>query len=513
MGAVPRMSLPPRPGPRKVRPLAGAAAAAVSLLVTACGRSPAPPPPVRIGVHGDPVSLDPHGQAELLSLAILGNVHESLTVLDREIKLGPALAESWESPDDLTWRFRLRPDARFHDGRPVEAEDVVASLARARRVPGGGVGSYVVAVASARALGPRSVEVVTARPFAGLLNKLAVVAVVPRDAPAPLSAPVGNGPYRVAAYEKGRRLRLDPVRGPGRPADLPPLEFYPVRDPSERTERLLRGELDVVQDLAADLLPQVGAARGCRVAITTSPVVEFLHFSRSDPRFADPRVREAFDLALDRSALARNAFRGHAQPATQIVGPGVFGYDPAIPARHRDLARARSLLGAAGYGEGFDVRLEYRQGRDATEIARQLGEAGIHVTPVAHPWPPLFARLSARSVPFYYGGVAAPSADASDIFDSFVHSPDPSRGYGGTNHSGYSNPEVDRLVERIGETRSLKERQALLQQGMRLLAEDRWILPLVIPYDLYGVSSGLSWEPRLDRRLLGVEMRWARPRG
>ncbi|KAA0256565.1 MAG: hypothetical protein EDX89_00240 [Acidobacteria bacterium] len=506
------MSLPERPGSRQVRPPTAAAAAAVAFLVTACGQPPAAPPPVRIGVHGDPVSLDPHGQAELLSLAILGNVHEALTVLDREIKLGPALAESWESPDDLTWRFRLRPDARFHDGRAVEAEDVVASLARARRVPGGGVGSYVVAVASSRALGPRTVEVVTTRPFAGLLNKLAVVAVVPRDAPAPLAAPVGNGPYRVSAYEKGRRLRLDPVAGPGLPADLPPLEFFPLRDPAERTERLLRGELDLVQDLSPDLLPQVEAAKGYRVAVTTSPVVEFLHFSRSDPRFADPRVREAFDLALDRAALVRNAFRGRAQPATQIVGPGVFGYDPSIPARGRDLARARSLLADAGYAGGLDVRLEYRQGRDAAEIARQLGEAGIRVTPVAHPWPPLFARLSARSVPFYYGGVAAPSADASDIFDSFVHSPDPARGYGGTNHSGYSNPEVDRLVERIGETRSLRERQALLQQGMRLLAEDRWILPLVIPYDLYGVTRDLAWEPRLDRRLFGAEMRWSRPR-
>ncbi len=79
------MSLPERPGSRQVRPPTAAAAAAVAFLVTACGQPPAAPPPVRIGVHGDPVSLDPHGQAELLSLAILGNVHEALTVLDREI--------------------------------------------------------------------------------------------------------------------------------------------------------------------------------------------------------------------------------------------------------------------------------------------------------------------------------------------------------------------------------------------------------------------------------------------
>ena len=501
------------PRPYLVRALPGVAAAAVaaSFLAGACSRSPAAVPAVRIGIHNDPISLDPHGQNELLTFSILGNVFDALTDLDREIRLSPALAESWESPDDLTWRFRLRSGARFHDGRPVEAEDVVASLGRARHVPGSGIASYVVEVAAARALDPRTVEVTTSRPFAGLLNKLAYVSIVPRDALPPPSRPVGTGPYRIASYEKGRRLRLDPVPGPGETAARAPLEFIPVRDPAERTERLLRGDLDLAQDLSPALVRKVEAAEGYRAAVTTSPVVEYLHFLRTDPRFADARVREAFDLALDRAALARTAFLGHAQPASQVVGPGVFGYDPSIPVRQRDVPRARKLLALSGYPAGLDVTLEYREGRDGAELARQLGEAGIRVTPVSEPWPRLFARLSARSVPFYYGGVVAPSADASDILDSFVHSPDPARGYGSTNHSGYRNEAVDRLVERIAQTRSLSERQALLQAGLRLLVEDRWLLPLVIPYDLYGVSTDLDWEPRIDRRLLGVEMRWRRP--
>lgn len=494
-------------------PLLAAASLAALVALPACSRRepPAPARAVRIGIHGDPISLDPHLQNEVLTFAVLGNVFEGLTDFDRDLKLSPSLAASWSSPDDLTWVFSLREGARFHDGRSVEADDVVASLERVRRHPRSGIASYAVEIQSVTAVDPRTVRIRTRRPFGGLLNKLAYLLVVPRDTPEEGAPPLGSGPYRIVSYEPGAMLRMEPAEGA--PTGLPPLEFVPVRDRAERSERLLSGRLDLVQDLALARVPQVEASPCCRAVAQPSPVVEYLHFLSTDPRFSDPRVRLAIDLAIDRAALVETAFAGYAQPASQIVGPGVFGYDAGIPITRRDLSRSRRLLAEAGHERGLDLTLEHREGRDPRELVRQLAEAGVRVTAVSSPWPDLFARLSARKIPFYYGGVSAPSADASDIFDSFVHSRDAVWGYGRSNHSDYRNPEVDALVERIAETSDLRERKAFLQRGLRLLREDRRLLPLVNPYDVYGVSEALSWQPRFDRRLLGVDMRWGEAAG
>ena len=96
------------------------------------------------------------------------------------------------------------------------------------------------------------------------------------------------------------------------------------------------------------------------------------------------------------------------------------------------------------------------------------------------------------------------------MLQTFLHSPDPQRGYGTTNSSGFSDAQVDALIEQAGSTVSLSDRRRLLQAALRRAREQRFLLPLVVPEDLYGVRRGLAWEPRLDRRLLAAEVGAAR---
>lgn len=491
------------------RGLALFAIAVAGLALPGCNRSGhEAPPPIRIAVHSDPLSLDPHFSNEVLTFAILANVFEGLTAFDAELKLIPSLVSSWENPDERRWRLHLKTTARFHDGRPMEAEDVVASLLRVRSHPRSQLGSYIVEAESERVIDRATVEVTTRRPYAPLLNKLAFLFVVPRDAPNEITDPIGTGPYRMTRFERGRILNLTPVTGrtpgPGF-SPLSPLEFHPIGNPEKRLGELLRGNVEIVQDLPPAGVKRVEESACCVVASRPSAIVEYLHFGFSDPRFKDRRVREAIHLALDRRLLVERVFRGLGQPATQMVGPGAFGFDPSIATPVRDLVRARRLLTEAGYPNGFEATLEFRIGRDGSEIARQLGEIGLRVKPQAQPWSELFARLSRREVDFYYGGVTAVTADASDVLDSFVHSR--TKGYGMTNYSGYSSPELDLLIEESGATLVMAQRRGLLQKCMRLLTEDFYLLPLVIPYDLYGMNKQIDWQPRLDRLLLGREMR------
>ena len=160
------MVAPNEPGPahglrrrflsRHATGVALAVAFAVGTLTAGCAPRAAEVParPLRIAIADRPLGLDPHLNNDFLTGAVLANGFEGLTRFDRDFRIEPCLAATWETPDPLTWRFHLRPGVRFHDGRPLRAADVVASLERARHHPRSCVTSYLVAVAAVRELRP-----------------------------------------------------------------------------------------------------------------------------------------------------------------------------------------------------------------------------------------------------------------------------------------------------------------------------------------------------------------------
>jgi peptide/nickel transport system substrate-binding protein len=147
-----------------------------------------------------------------------------------------------------------------------------------------------------------------------------------------------------------------------------------------------------------------------------------------------------------------------------------------------------------------------RQGRDGTAIRDQLAEAGVRVELVVRPWSEMYARLRSGEVAFYFGGVVAPTADASDVLDSFAHSRDPGRGYGTNNFLGYHNAALDLAIEGSSATLAQRQRRELLQRAIHLLAADLVYLPLYAPADFYGVRSDVDWEPRLNSFLLARDV-------
>ncbi|MRR12267.1 hypothetical protein EG835_07345, partial [bacterium] len=178
----------------------------VALAAAGPGSCRRPPLPIRIAIHSAPQSFDPHLQNEILTAAVLANIFDSLTEFDEESQIRPALAAEWTNPDARTWVFRLRPGVLFHDGRPLTAEDVVFSLARARKHPRTDLASYLVEVESVKALDPLTVEIRTRRPFAALLVKLSPIPIVPRGSPETITRPVGTGSYRFLKYEEGKSI-------------------------------------------------------------------------------------------------------------------------------------------------------------------------------------------------------------------------------------------------------------------------------------------------------------------
>lgn len=463
--------------------------------------------PLRIGLHSRPLSLDPHQHNEILTYGVLRHVYEGLTAFDSYLRLQPALAESWQNPNDLTWVFALRPNVRFHDGRTLSAADVIFSLERARRPQIGEMGSYLVEVKSVRAVGDLTVEVVTRRPYPILLNKLAFIAIVPRDSPERIERPVGSGPYRLeAAPAADGRLRLVAFAdywGPAAP--LRRVELVPLADAAERAARLIGGDLDVAQDVRPADVARLDRDPCCRVLEGDSMNVDYLVLDGNVRPWIDRRVRQAVSLALDRQEIVRRSLLGYGMPAGQMVGRNVFGYAPQIPAPPRNLETARRLLTEAGYPHGVDAELHFRAGRDGTEIARQLGEAGFHVVLRRDAWTVLFAELVAGRVPFYMGGIAAQTADASDFFDSKIHSRDPARAYGDANFLRTSDPRLDALIEQSGTTLDMAARRGVFADAMRQVLADYQYIPLFTAETLTGLRRDVDWHPRLDGLILAQE--------
>ena len=492
--------------PFRLRPTAAFGAA--TLLAACAGSVPRPPAaPIRVGLYAAPLSLDPHVENEFLTAGVLANAFEGLTTLDADMRVEPALAVSWDTPGPTAWRFRLRPGARFQDGRPVGAADVVWSLERARRHPHSGVSHYLADVVSVRAPAPDTVEIRTQASSSLLLNRLAFVAIVPEASPDDIRVPIGTGPYRLdpAGFPEDLALRRSEVYWGRQPPEAE-VRLRVVREPARTRAMLEAGELDVALGIAPAEAARMRAAPCCRVVAQAAVVVEMLRFRVDRPPFGDLRVRRAVHLALDRPALVERTLQGWGVPASQLASPGTVGFSPALSVPARDVPAARRLLAEAGYPRGLSVTLDYREDRNADEIRRQLAEAGIDVTLRPSSWGDVLARVRSTGPLFYYGAFVADSGDAGDILNSAVHTPEPAAGLGVDNHFGYSSPEVDRLLLAARTATTLLDRRQALQRVMERVMADLPMVPLVIPHDLYVVRRDVRWTPRLDGRVLAADL-------
>jgi peptide/nickel transport system substrate-binding protein len=453
-------------------------------------------------LHSDPQGLDPHLHDEVATHWVLDNIYDSLAAFNASMRIEPSLAISWYNPDDLTWRFQLRPGVLFHDGRPLEAADVVASLERARTRPESKTSAYLVEVASVRTVDAQTIEIQTRRPYPILLNKLTFIAIVPRDAPARITMPIGTGPYRFVSYIPGISLELRSFEKSWHPGPRERVVTYGFEsDARRRVDALLTHRADVVAELPSQYGDTVAHTPGLVVRAGAALGVTYLQPRVDKPPFADVRVRRAISLAIDRHTLVAAMLQGRGDPVGQLVGQKVFGYAQEIQPPARDLETSRRLLREAGFPNGMDVALEYRSGQNLEPLKAQLAAAGIRLHLQPRPWGELYPRLTRGEVDFYYGTWYCSSGDASDLFDGKIHTRDLARSYGESNSNGYSNPDLDRRLESGAATLSMMERRRVFVAAMHVLDNELPLIPLFVPHNLIGSRRDVQWVPRLDFRI------------
>lgn len=495
-------------------------AAALGLLLCAAACSRPAPDALTIAEASEPSTFDPHFHNEIAVWSTLSNVCEGLVAFTPDMRIEPALAASWRALDPLRTKFEVRPGARFHDGTPVTAGDVVASFTRAASHPRSALRHHLAGVSRVVADGDSAVIVETAAPSPTLLNRLAFVPVVPRAqaGETEIGAPVGSGPYRWVAREPGGAVRLESMPGHQPAPEFRGVRFVYQAGDRERADEFMAGRTDVCvrvpEDVVADIgrRPRLKLISQPRLAVQILTAIPEGATGVGRAALGDPRVRRAMLLAIDRDALVNQVYRGLATAASQYGHPAVFGYDPAIPPARHDPGEARRLLAEAGFAGGFEATLGHGQfGSGAMErIAADLAAVGIKVSLVPMSFGDLVSRLRERSIALAYFARTCTTGDLSEYLDAAIHSPDPGRGLGGENYGAFSDAEVDRLLESAATELDPTRRRELLQRAQRRALEGMPALPLTVRWGYLGVPAPLELTPRHDEWLTVASFRWTR---
>lgn len=494
-------------------------AALVGLL--ACGRRPlAAPEELGISVPYEIETLDPHAHDTLGANAIVAHFYEPLVTTDAAMQVQPCLAKRWENPDPSTWIFHLQEGVVFHSGKPLQADDVVYTFERLVKNPRLEISTYAQYIAEVRALDARTVRIRMTRPLTLFLIKLYSIAIIPRGSGETALAehPDGTGPYRLLEWKKGVSLRM--ARNEkywGRKPDFASVILRLDRSPEAAVADLLAGRSRLVQCNSKNVAPRLERSSRFRVIRRPSIFTVYLSYDLARPAtpyadarpnpFRDKLVRQAIDKAIDRKRLvARLTY--DALPATQLVPPFIFGFNPRISAPVYDPEGARELLRRAGYPKGFAVTLDARKifSEAAEEVKDQLAQVGIRVSVILRGTQEFYSRAQQRDMSFYLSGYGCTTGDASDVLNSTFHTRDADRQLGLNNYSGFGSPEMDQKIEESATIQTVDQRSNLLQSIIERVMEELVWVPLCVNEDVYAMDRDLSWEPRSDSRVVASEV-------
>jgi oligopeptide transport system substrate-binding protein len=465
-----------------------------------------------------PATLDPTVVTDVYGGAVVRQLFDGLVQFDAHLKPIPALAEFWEaSQDGHTWTFTLRKGVTFHHGREVTADDVVYSFTRLlglnRPVTATEVFRHIQgapefmqgktnSVEGLKALDRYTLQIVLEEPLAPFLAALGLsnTVVVPQEEVERLGdhfgrAPVGTGPFKFVRWEPNQEIVLaaNDEYYEGRPfLDAIIFKIVVGGNREGRFAEFLQGNLEemvIPSEKTDEVLTDPKYRQYQRIRKPTLSLL-YTGFNTRVKPFDDKRVRQAFNYAVNKEAIARALPRIGGLPATGALPPGMPGHDPDLQGYTYDPTKAKQLLAEAGYpdGAGFPVVQLWASAKTAiakAELAAYQGyladlgvKVDIHFAP---DWPTYRAMLEHGKCPMFRLVWYADIPDPDNVLSPLLHST------GSFNLTFYRNLLVDQLLEQARKKLSYAQRIALYREVERLVLDDApWIAQhYYLPENLY----------------------------
>ncbi|MDU8925953.1 ABC transporter substrate-binding protein [Alisedimentitalea sp. MJ-SS2] len=478
--------------------------------------------------QGDALTMDPHSQNEGPTIAMNGQIYESLVTRDASLVLQPELAESWEAGAD-GWTFKLRQGVKFHDGADFTAEDVVFSFERANH-EASDFKEQAKNVTGVEVIDDYTVKLTTDGPNPILPNQLTSIymmdkgwaesnnVVAPQDFKAKeetfaVRNANGTGPFTLVsrAPDEMTVLAANPNWwGKGMfPGNIDKIEYRPITNAATRVAALLSGEVDFVLDPPLQDLKRIEGADGLNVK-TVAQIrsiffgmdqgVDKLRTSDAEGNpFKDAKVRQAFNLAIDKEAIRRVVMEGLSFPTGMITPPGVLGNTPANdPSYGFDTAKAKALLAEAGYPDGFSIRLDcpnnrYNNDEKICQAAvAMLAKIGVKVNLDAIPKAQHFPKIQKRESDFYMLGWGVPTLDSHYVFSYLLD------GEGSWNATGYNNARVNEITKAITTEIDIDKRTAMIDEAWTQVKTDMPYVPIHHQVLAWGIADNVDIQIAAD---------------
>ncbi len=459
-------------------------------------------------------STSPYADSVSLMYAIYADTIGNIVDYDyKQEKYISHLLESWKSVDPLTWELKIKKGLKRHNGEPVVSADIAHSVKRAKTDPNSKQKHNVKFIKEVLTPDPQTAIVKTTQPVAPMLEFFSRVIVTSKaqydklGPNADKEAPFGYGPYKIkqVAVDNFFAMEKDPNHPDVKPDHPDEIIYKIMKEPESRVTALLNGEVQVAQFIPPQLVPRVKSNTAVRVEWADSIEIMFLAMSPKHKPFDKKEARQAVAHAIDRDALIRVLLQGQASKLNGPIGPGQIGYDPAFPVKYDyNPKKAKELLAKAGYPNGVEIEYSTPVGRYTADkqiseaIVPMLQAAGFKVTLKTPEWGTLWSNVQKGRVPFYYmgrGSVLDPSAALTQYFET-----------GGSPRIGFSNPEVDKLLQAERQEFDWPKRKKLMNQAMAKITEEApahfmWRHKLAT-----GVSNRVDFKPipNQDVRALDV---------
>jgi peptide/nickel transport system substrate-binding protein len=421
------------------------------------------------------------------------------------------LAESWEFKGKQ-WEFYLKKGVTFHDGTPFTAKDVVHSINRILKDPKSLQKSGLKDITEVQARGDQAVVITTKVPNAVMLDRLTNRFMISKAAADKFGAevdqyPIGTGPYKFVSWERNGPMVL--TRNDnywGTKADVKEVVTQKVKEDAARVSGLLAGQGDVINNVPVEEIARIKQNPRVRIEKAQGQRMYFLVLNSAYKPFDNKLVRQAFNYAIDPSAIIQHIYEGNGYVMDGPVASNVIGTDPQTKRYPLDPAKAKKLLAEAGYSNGLEVKLHlspdrYPKAKEVCQvIADQLGKAGVKTELVAQEFIVFWGKegVNGGKLPFYY--VGRPAIDADTVYDQYFRS-------GVTKRAMYKNTEFDKLIDEEQRTGDMKKRIALMQQAGKILMDDAPLVPLYQLAEIYGVANNIKWKAKPGERILAAEMK------
>jgi peptide/nickel transport system substrate-binding protein len=503
--------------------------------------TPASAQTLRYANQGDLKSLDPYTLNETTTLAHLGHVYEGLVGRDKDLKIVPALAESWETPQPTLWRFHLRKNVKFQNGDPFTADDVVFSAERVR-AKGSNFQTQIPADTKVVKVDDYTVDFVLTSPNPILVSQWNTwyimdqkwcednnaVAPTPASAPTPSFASLhanGTGPFSIDSHQPGVKtvFKVNPGWW-GKPEhNLKEIVFTPIASAATRVAALLSGEVDVIEPVPIQDIARVNASANATVLTGPELRTIFIGMNQTSDElpdsnikgrnpFKDIRVREALYKAIDVDLIKSRVMRGLSTPSALMIAPQLFALSKDFTRPKADPEAAKKLLTEAGYADGFEVTMDCPNDRYVNDaeicqaVVGMLARIGVKINLLAQPKAQFFAKVlkpGGFQTSFYLIGWTPATLDAHNVmFDIMGCRDDPKTPRGETNLGGYCNRTFDALTDQVLIETDTAKRDLLIKQAFEIAIKDYAYIPLHQQALAWGVSKKVKLTQRADNQVL-----------